>query len=171
MVGKMLVVISAIALVLLGTGAFFLINSITPLEKEDVILNDTFNVLGNRYDNKTAWLKNNVDYSISFTASDSVIKFYPMHEIQFSIWQQGQFEPQWVESDQYHMMIGGTGDPGGGVTYYFVFFNNKTSTIEVHLEVSNTWQETNHIALLGGAALVLSGSVIGVIVIYRQKKL
>jgi hypothetical protein len=170
MVGKMLAAISAIALVLLGAGTLFLINSITPLEKKDVILNDTFNVLGNKYENKTALLKNNVDYRISFTASDSA-KFYPMSEAQFSIWQQGQFEPRWVESAQYYAGIGTSGDPAEGVTYYFVFFNNNTSTIEVHLEVSNAWQETNYIALLGGAALILSGSVIGVIVIYRQKKL
>jgi hypothetical protein len=167
MVGKAVVVSSVIALALLGAGVFLLMNSLTPLERENIVLNDTFNVLGNKYENRTALLKNDVDYRVFFTVSDSTIKFYPMSEDEFSIWQQGQFEPRWVESDQYYARIGGTGNPAGGATFYFVFFNNNTSIREVHLEVSNAWQETNYIGLFGGAALILSGCIIGIIAKYR----
>lgn len=166
MAGKAVIIGSILALALLGAGVFLLANSLQPLERENIVLNDTFNVLAGAYGNKTAWLKNGVDYRVSFT-SDSAVKFYPMSEAQLSVWQQGQFEPRWVDSDQYYAGIGGSGDPAGGSTYYFVFFNNDTFTKEVHLEVSNRWQETNYIGLLGGAALLLSGGIIVIIAKYR----
>jgi len=169
MVGKAVIVSSVIALALLSAGTFLLANSLQPWERENIVLNDTFNVLAGTYENKTAWLKNDVDYRVSFT-SDSAVKFYPMSEAQLSVWQQAQFEPRWEESDQYYAGIGGSGDPAGGSTYYFVFFNNDTFTKEVHLEVSNAWQETNYIGLLGGAALILSGGIIGIIAKYRLAK-
>jgi hypothetical protein len=169
MLGKEVIIGSILVLTLLSSGTFLLVTSLAPLEKKNTILNDTFNVPGNKYENRTAWLKNDVDYRFSFTVSEGTIKFYPMSEAQLSVWLQGQFEPRWEESDQFYAGIGGTGDPAGGSTYYFVFFNNATSTKEVHLEVSNAWQETNYVSLLGGAALILSGTIIGIILRYRRK--
>lgn len=169
MLGKEVIIGSMIVLALLGPGAFLLMNSLSPLEKKNIVLNDTFNVPENKYENRTAWLKYLVDYRVSFTVSEGTIKFYPMEEGVLSVWLQHQFEPAWVESDQYNMGIGGSGESGGGSTWYFVFLNNDTFTKEVHLEVSNAWKETNYVGLFGGAALILSGIMVGVILTYRQK--
>jgi hypothetical protein len=168
MLGKEVIIGSILVLALLGSGTFLLLTSLTPLEKKNTILNDIFNVSGNTIENRTAWLKNDVDYRVSFTVSEGTIKFYPMDESVASVWLQHQFEPRWVEEDYYHCGIGGAGEAAGS-TWYFVFWNNDTSTKEVNLEVSNAWQETNYMSLLGGAALILSGTIIGVILRYRRK--
>jgi len=162
-VGKAIVGGVILALALLGSGTFLLLNSLTPLEKKNVILNDTFNVSGGDYENRTAWLENNVNYIVLFSVSEGTIKFYSMDEGVLSVWLQQQFDPPWIESEYYHFATGVSGASEGGSKMYFVFFNNETSTKEVHLEVSNAWEETNYIGLFGGASLVLFGGIIGLI--------
>lgn len=137
---KQVIIGSILVLALLVPGAFILMNSLSPLQKKNVILDDVFNVPSTKYENRTAWLINGVDYRLSFAVSEGKIKFYPMSEGQLSVWLQHQFEPKWYESEQFNMGIGGSGDPAGGPTFYFVFFNNETFTKEVHLQVWNAWQ-------------------------------
>jgi hypothetical protein len=169
-VEKPIIVGSILAFTLLSLGTILLLNSTTPLEKKETILSDTFNVSENRYENRSAWLKNDVNYIVSFSVSEDTIKFYAMSEGTLSAWLQHQFEPAWIESQYHHFALGGTGAPEGGMTWYFVFFNNNTSTKEVHIEVSNAWTETNYIGLLEGAALVLSGGIISIIMKLRYNQ-
>ena len=170
MAGKAIVGGVILTLALLSSGTFLLLNSLTPLEKKNVILNDTFNVSGASYENRTAWLENNVNYIVLFSVSEGTIKFYSMDEGVLSVWLQHQFDPPWIESEYYHFATGVSGASGGGSKMYFVFFNNETSTKEVHLEVSNAWEETNYIGLFGGASLVLFGGIIGIITKSRYDK-
>lgn len=170
MVNKAIFIGGIVVLALLSSGTFLLLNSLAPLEKKNIILNDTFNVPGNTYENRTAWLNNNVNYIVSFSVSEGTIKFYSMNEGVLSVWLQHQFEPPWVEAEYYHFSVGVSGVSEGGSTMYFVFSNNDTVTKEVHLEVSNAWQETNYIGLFGGATLVLFGGILGIITKSRYSK-
>lgn len=167
---KEVIIGSVIALSLLGPGVFLLMNSLTPMEKKETVLSVTFTIARNSYENRTSWLKDRVDYRVYFTVSEGKIKFYPMSEAQLSVWLQGQFEPLWYESGQFSMGIGATGSSGGRSTVYFVFFNDDTFTKEVHLEVSNSWQEANFAGLLGGTALILSGGIAGIIIKSRLSR-
>lgn len=170
MVGKAIAGGVILVLALLSSGTFLLLNSLALLEKKNVILNDTFNVTGGKYENRTAWLENSVSYTVLFSVSQGTIKFYSMDEAVLSVWLQHQFDPPWIESEYYHFTTGVSGASEGGSNMYFVFFNNETSTKEVHLEVSKAWEETNYIGLLGGASLVLLGVIIGIITKSRHDK-
>lgn len=160
---KAMVVGVVLVLALLSSGTFLLLNSLMPMEQKHIILNNTFNVSRGSYENKTAWLENNVNYIVFFMVSEGTIKFYSMDEGVLSVWQQHQFDPPWIESEYYHYATGVSGASGGGSNMYFVFLNNDTVTKEVHLEVSKAWEETNYIGLLTGASLVLLGGIIGII--------
>ena len=170
MVGKGEIIGSLIVLVLLSAGTFLLLNSLAPLEKKNVLLNDSFSVAGNTYENRTVWINSSGVYVASFTVSEGTIKFYPMFSDELSMWLEGQFEPDWVESDQTAYQVGvSLAEEGDPFCFVFVFVNNDTIAKQVHLEVSRAWKETNYVALLGGTALILSGIIIGVILKYRHK--
>lgn len=170
MIGKTVVIGGILTLALLTSGTFLLLDSLAPLEKKIVILNDTFNVPANQYENRTAWLKNNVNYNVYFSVSEGTIKFYAMDEAIASVWLQHEFEPPWIETEYYHYSTGVSGATGGGSTMYFVFLNNDAATKEVHLEVSNAWQETNYIELFEGATLALLGGIASIITKSRYSK-
>lgn len=70
MTGKAIIIGSILVFALLSSGAFLLLNSLAPLEKKDIILNDTFNVSRDNYENRTAWLENNVSYTVFFSVSE-----------------------------------------------------------------------------------------------------
>lgn len=174
MIGKGEIIGSLIVLVLLSAGTFLLLNSWAPLEKKNVLLNDSFSVAGNKYENRTVWVGSSGVYVASFTVSEGTIKFYPMISDEFSMWLEGQFEPNWepnwVESEQTDYPVGiSLAEEGDPFCFVFVFVNNDTIAKQVHLEVSRTWKETNYVALLGGTALILSGIIIGVILKYGHK--
>jgi len=153
---------------MLSLGTFLIMKSMTPLERKDVVLNDTFSVAAHKYENRTAWVDSSGEYFASFTVSEGTIRSSLMVGEIFSLWTEGKYEPDWIESDQGDY---GTGISMGneGVTIYFVFFNNDTFTKQVHLEASRAWQETDYIDLYGGIVLVLSGTATGVVLVYRQK--
>lgn len=169
MIGKGEIIGGLIALVLLSAGTFLLLNSLAPLEKKNVLLNDSFSVAENKYENRTVWFGSSDVHVASFTVSEGTIKFYPMISDEFSMWLEGQFEPNWVESDQTDYQVGLSLAEEGPFCFVFVFVNNDTIAKQVHLEVSRAWKETNYVALLGGTALILSGIIIGVILKYRHK--
>lgn len=135
-VGKAIVVGGIVVLALLSSGTFLALSSLAPLERKNIILNETFNVSGGNYENRTTWLENNVNYIVFFSVSEGTIKFYSMDEGVLSVWLQHQFDPHWIESEYYHYATGVSGASEGGSNMYFVFLNNDTFTKEVHLEVS-----------------------------------
>jgi len=159
---KKIIIGSIISLALLGLGAFLLLTSFTPIEKKNVLLNNSFNVVGNKYENRTVWIDSPGDYVGSFTVSEGTINSSRMDPGTISLWLEGKFKPDWFVSDQgdYEM---GFGPMQEASPISFVFVNNDTFTKEVHLEVSKVWKETNYVCLLGGAALILSGTILGVI--------
>jgi len=140
----------------------------TPLEKEEVQLSDTFNVAGHSYENKTAWITSSGEYIASFTVQGGTINFswVPMVEL----WLEGKYTPDWHETDQLQYGFGASlGEEGVRSPFSFLFMNNDTNTKVVHLEVLKVWEETNYIGLTEGATLVLSGATIGIILVYRRK--
>jgi hypothetical protein len=159
---------SLVVLALLGGGAFLLANSFAPVEEKNVLLNDSFSVPGNKYENRTVWIDSSGDYVASFTVSEGTINSSRMDPGTMSLWLEGKFKPDWFVSDQgdYEMVFGPMQE---ALPISFVFVNNDASTKEVHLEVSKVWKETNYVGLLGGAALILSGTILGVMLKYRHK--
>lgn len=166
--GKATIIVGIMVLVLLGAGAFLVMNSLTPLEKRDVILNDSFNVPANNYANRTAWISSSGQYIASFTVSQGTIKFYWVPAVE--LWLEGKFRPDWIEadSDDYGFSVS-LGQEGEKHPFYYVFLNNDTVAKEVHFEVSKVWKETNYMGLLGGAALVLSGIIIATVLKLRHR--
>lgn len=167
MVGKGIIIGSLIVLALLSAGAFLLLNSLTPLEKRDILLSDSFNVAGNTYENRTLWIGSSGDYVASFTASEGAIKGYPMTSAQLSLWLEGMYEPDWTETDQVDFKMSIDIGEGGGSTWYFVFMNDDSFTKEVHVEFSKVWEETNYVNLFGGATLALLGAIIAILLKYK----
>lgn len=93
MTEKRIVTGSMIVLALLGVGAFLLLNSFTPTEKKNVLLNDSFNVVGNQYENRTVWIDSPGDYVASFTISGGTINSSRMDPGTISLWLEGKFKP------------------------------------------------------------------------------
>ncbi len=168
MAQKAVIIGSIVTLAMLSPGAFLLLHSITPLEKEEVLLNDTFNVAGHSYQNKTAWITSSGEYIASFTVLGGTINFswVPLVEL----WLEGKYTPDWHETDQLQYGFGASlGEEGVRSPFSFVFQNNDTTTKEVHLQVSKAWEETDYISRLGGAVLVLAGTMIAVVLVYRRR--
>jgi hypothetical protein len=168
MVTKRIIICSTLVSALLIAGTFLLVNSFAPLEKKNVLFDDSFEVISNGYENRSVWIETTGDYAASFNVSEGLIKFAPMLQSQFDRWLDGQFEPSWIETDQtvYGMGIGGQ---YAGYALYFVFVNNDTYTKAVHLEVAKVWKETNYISLFESIALILSGAIIGIGLKYSHK--
>lgn len=154
---------------LLGVGSFLLLNSFMPQEKKSILLSESFNVAGHGYENKTVMVDSSGKYVASFIVSEGTIKSSLMVGSIFSLWKEGQYEPQWIESDQGDLGTGISLGEGEVVTVYFVFWNNDTFTKQVRLEASKVWEETNYVGVFGGAALILSGTIVGVIYKVRHK--
>jgi len=167
-IGKAMIIGGVVVLALLSSGTFLLLNSLMPLEKKNLLVDTSFSVAANKYENETVGIDSPGNYVASLTVSEGTIKFAAMLSSQFSRWLDGQFEPSWVETDQtnYGMVMGGQ---GVDLTIYFVFVNNDSFGKEVHLEVSKVWKETNYPDLLGGVALVLSGIITVVVLKYRRR--
>ncbi len=168
-VGKGIVIGSIMVLALLSAGAYALLNSSAPLEKKNILLNESFSVTGHTYENRTTWIDSSGEYVASFTVSEGTIKSTLMVGPIFSLWVEGRYEPDWVESDQADLGTGMSLGEGEEATMYFVFWNNDTFTKQVHLEASKIWEETNYVGLLGGAALFLSGTLTAIVLKYRYK--
>jgi hypothetical protein len=166
-IGKAIIIGGIVVLALLSSGTFLLLNSLTPLEKKDTVLNDTFNVAANSYENKTAWATSSGDYVASIVVSEGTINVSWVPAVE--LWLDGQFKPDWFETDQTDMGFGmSMASEEQKIAIYLVFLNNDTVTKEVQLEVSKVWKETNYIGLLGGAALILSGIITVIVLRYRR---
>jgi len=157
------IVYGLIVLALLSVGAYVLLSSVTPLEKESLLLDDSFSVAGREYENKTVWADSSGEYSASFTVTEGTINATLMVGNVFSLWTEGLYQPDWVESDQANLGAGMALGQGESAPIHFVFWNNDTLTKQVHLEASKMWKETNYVSLLGGTGLILSGIIMCVI--------
>lgn len=165
---KTVVIGAIVVLVMASLGAFLLLNSMTPQEKEQVLLNDVFAVAGHSYQNKTAWVTSSGEYIASLTVLGGTINFswVPMVEL----WLEGKYTPDWQESDQLEYGFGASlGEEGIRSPFSFVFQNNDTATRQVHLQVSKVWEETDYVSRLGGAVLVLAGIMVAVVLVYRRR--
>jgi len=158
---------SIVILVLLSVGAYLIVNSLAPLEKKDTVLNDAFNVAANSCENRTAWATSSGEYVASIAVSEGTINVSWVPTVE--LWLDGQFTPHWYETDQTDMGFSNSVEPGQKSAIYLVFLNNDTVTKEVQLEVSKVWNETNYIGLLGGGALILSGSILAIVLKYTSK--
>jgi len=159
---------SILILALMSSGVFLTVNSLTPLDKKYVLVNDSFSVAGNKYENRTGQIDSSGEYVATFTVSEGTIKSALMIGPVFSLWAEGKYTPDWVESDQADLGTGVSLGGGESATMYVVFWNTETLTKQVHLEVSKVWKETNYIGLFGGAALVLSCAIITIALMYRR---
>ncbi|UCE15935.1 MAG: hypothetical protein JSV12_08785 [Candidatus Bathyarchaeota archaeon] len=167
MVGKGIIIGSIIVLALLSAGTFLLLNSLVPLEKKDILLSDSFNVAGNTYENRTAWIGSSGEYVASFTVSEGTIKGCLLIPPEFSNWLEGISEPDWIESNQADFEMTMDLGEGEGHHMYFVFVNDDSFTKEVYVEFSKVWEETNYVNLFGGATLVLLGTIITILLKYK----
>ena len=166
---RAIIVSGVIVLVLFIAGVFLLINSLAPVEKNNVLLNDSFSVLGNNYEYRTALIHSSGDYVASFAVSNGVIKFYPFDEATFPMWQGEQFEPSWVEADHADYGMSITLGAQGSYPHYFVFVNEDSIEKEVHLQVARVWNESNYVGLLSGAAITAIGIIIGLVTTSKLK--
>jgi len=159
-----------IALMLSGAGVFILSTSLTPLEKKDVLLNDSFDIPGNAYENRTAWIGSSGEYIAFFTVSPGTIKFFPMTPPELSLWLEGKYEPAWIEKDHADLGMGLSIGEGEGHLLYFVFVNDDMFTKQVHVRVTRVWQELNYTGLLGGVTIILAAAIVSVIVIHWLRR-
>jgi len=166
MVAKSVIVGSAMVLVLLVSGVFLILNSLTPLEKKNVLLNDTFSVGPESYQNRTVTITSEGLYVASFEVTGGAINFSYVPSVE--LWLEG-YEPSWYETDQADAGIGVGMEQGMTSHLYMVFLNNDTSSKSVDLEVYKTWTEMNYAGLLGGAALAIAGATIAIVLMYRRK--
>jgi len=167
MVARSVIIGSIIILVLLVSGVFLVLNSLTPLEKKNVVLNDTFSVAPESYQNRTATITSEGQYVASFEVAEGAINFSYVPSVE--LWLEGQYEPDWYETDQAHAGFSVGLEQGLTSHLYMVFLNNDTSTKNVDLEVYKTWTEMNYAGLLGGAALLIAGAITGIVLMYRRK--
>jgi hypothetical protein len=168
---KGIIIATLMALALVAIGISLLINSLIWKEKREILLNDSFIVPANSYEYRTASIRTSGEYVASFNVSNGIIKFFPFTEGTFTLWQEGQFNPHWTETyhTNYGMMVS-LETEGKTHFFYFVFLNEDSFNKEVSLQVSRIWEESNYVNLLSGAAFVLAGMVIGVVIIYKLQK-
>ncbi len=168
MPAKTVIVGGITTLALISIGAFLLLNSLTPLEKEQVLLNDVFTVAEHSYQNQTVWVTSSGDYVASFTAQGGTINFSWVPTVE--LWLEGKYTPDWQETDQDQYGFGASlGEEGVRSPFSFVFQNNDTSTRQVHLQVAKVWQETDYTSLIGGTIMILSGTTIAIIIVYARR--
>jgi len=147
-------------LALISAGSFFILNSMALLEKKHLMLNDSFSVAGNTYQNRTVWIDSSGEYIVSFTVSPGTINFSWVPTVE--MWLEGQFKPDWIETSQTDYGLSASLGQGYAASpFSFIFLNNDTISNEVHLEVSKVWKEPDYVGLSGGTALVLVGIITG----------
>ena len=157
--------IIVVGMLLVGTFTLmmFLMNTaFGQVEKNNILLNNSLMVQGNDYEYRTINVSSG-DFVASFTVSDGkIIKFYPFSLGTFSMWQEGQFDPSWVESDHADYGMGIISDREISEPMYLVFLNDDFFEKEVHLRFFRVWHERNYLAMIGGIAMMAIGSGIGV---------
>lgn len=166
---KRIIIATATTLALLAIGTYLLAGSLTLQERKEILLDDSFNVLGNHYENRTLSIPSSGDYVASFTVSNGTIKFHSFTAATLELWQEGQYEPDWVEMDQTDYGMGIELGPQENLFIYLIFVNDDSFQKEVHLEVARVWNEMNYLGLLGGAALVLIGILMALVVISKLR--
>jgi len=159
-----LTVFSVISATFLVSG-FAISYFFTSVDKSWVTLDKSLVVEGNDSGYKIFDTFSNYDYIASFTVVNGTLKScYPLSEGLFQQWQEGQYEPNWVETNhaEYELVKSSNiprGYTGAGAVnlFWFVFKNDDSFSKEVHLQVTQFWKETNYAILIVGTALMVTG--------------
>lgn len=101
-----------------------------------------------------------VSYVGSFhVPSGEIVKFYPFNLPTFELWQEGKFQPDWVKGSHgdFGMSIS-TGAPSGeDIDFYLVAMNEASSSIDVKVQMTKTWHESNYLGLFTGSTIFSLG--------------
>ena len=159
----------AIIPLLLLVGLIVLFSFPAEADKSRVEFEASLTVPANTYQYKIASVyvppePQSVSYVASFQVpSGEIVKFYPFNLPTFELWQEGKFQPDWVKGSHgdFGMSIS-TGAPSGeDIDFYLVAMNEASSSIDVKVQMSKTWHESNYLGLFTGSAVVSLG--IGII--------
>lgn len=175
---RMFLVSSTVILASFLIGGFVISYFFSSMDKSAVPLDEVLLVEGNDYGYKLFNTYSNLDYTASFTVLNGTIKScYPLSEALFQEWQQGQYEPTWVETNHGEYEINKSADipqeytGAGGIRLLFFVFKNEDSFMkEVNLQVTEFWQETNYAYLTVGILLMVM-SATGLMVVIAKKLL
>lgn len=167
---------SLACLALFVIGAVILLYFSAPIEKSQIMFDKFLIVQANEYGYKEFGFFSDKDNVASFSVSNGTIKSCePLTEALFLEWQEEHYEPNWVETDHEDYKLSKENIPpgliGAVLVRYFLFFNEDSYDKEVHLQVTQFWNEHNSLNLVGGVAAIVIGLGIetGLIVMYKRK--
>lgn len=163
--------ITVVGMLLVGTYTLmsFLVNpAFGRVEKSEVAWSGSLTVQGNETKWKDFGVLSPYDYIASFTISDATIKScYPLDETLFNYWQEGLYEPIFVEMDRADYKL--STEPlefsaAMGKVYlrFFIFVNEDSYAKEVQCKITRVWHETNYLPILSGIALIPIGMIMGI---------
>lgn len=108
-------------------------------------------------------------YIASFSVSNGgIVKFYPFESGLWILWQEGKFQPGWVEGNHGDFGMSTQSETSGNTNLYLVVLNDASVSQDVKIWLSKTWHESNYIGLLSGSAIVSLG--IGIIPLLMSRK-
>jgi len=157
----------AIMLPLLLIGLTVLFVFPAEADKSQVEFEASLTVPPNDYQYKTTLINvpaepESVDYMASFNVPNGeIVKFYPLDPALFELWQEGKYQPSWVEGSRGDFGMGISSEWSQSYDLYLVVLNDASSSVDVNVQLSKVWHESNKLGWLSGSAMVSLG--IGVI--------
>jgi hypothetical protein len=94
-------------------------------------------------------------------SNGGIVKFYPFESALWQLWQEGAFQPDWVEGNHGDFGMSIQSQTGENISFYLVVVNDASVSQDVKIQLSKTWHESNYVGLLSGSAIVSLG--IGII--------
>ena len=167
-----LLVGSIIVLGMLLLGTFTLVSFLAnpafgQVEKSEVAWSGSLTVQGNETKWKDFGVLSPYDYIASISVSNGTIRSsHPLDETLFYHWQEGQFEPDFHETDHadYKLSTPSHSVVVTGAVYirYFIFVNEAPYPKEIQYQITRIWHEKNYLAILSGIAMISTGMIIGI---------
>ncbi len=157
----------AIVFTLLLVGFIVLFTFPAEADKSRVEFEASLTVPANTYQYRTVAVyapapPESATYVASFSLSNGgIVKFYPFEQGLWQLWQEGVYEPSWVEGSQGDFGMSIQSQTGENINFYLVVLNDASVSQDVKIQLSKTWHESNYLGLFTGSAIVSLG--IGII--------
>jgi hypothetical protein len=111
-------------------------------------------------------------YVASFAVSNGgIVKFYPFSSGLWQLWQEGTFQPDWVEGNHGDFGMSIQSQTSETIDFYLVVLNDASASQDVKIWLSKTWHESNYLGLFTGSAIVSLGIGIIPLLMFGKKRL
>lgn len=137
---------------------------------------DSLTVPANSYQYKTTTIfvpaaPDSVDYVASFDVPiGDIVKFYPFDLALFELWQEGKYQPDWVEGNHGEYRFGISSQTAQNWNHYLVVLNEASAPISVNVQLAKVWHQSSYLGLFVGSAVASLGIGITPVLMFGKSK-